>query len=101
MALTNDNSDRLMHFESGEPIKDVDKYIQLKKMIDPRNYTGIPTHISFEMINQIFSSVKDSFSGITISTSSDQFKLFCQRIGAKVIENHEVGGFVVKPFYIK
>jgi len=67
---------RLAHFEKVNPT-DAEKWGMFKQIPQEAKYADI--EVTIDSINDCFSSIKDSMSGITIRSSMEQFKVFCQQ----------------------
>ncbi len=84
---------REAHFKNDSPTNP-EKWDSLKKMLF--NSFGKPTAISFSMINETFNPIKDTWSGMTLRTSREQFMNFCWDNYIQCIEDHNSGVYIVR-----
>ena len=66
---------REAHFEKGNPT-DPEKWGMFKYI--PEDAKKGDIEVTIYSINECFSKVKDSWSGMTLRSSMDQFKVFCE-----------------------
>jgi hypothetical protein len=93
MALTNDNSKREMFFDGGMPVRDGSKYESLKRILQEAQH---PTAVSLDMISQIFSPLKDAWTCLVISSSSQQFERWCKSHGWSCVFDNNMHMYIVK-----
>jgi hypothetical protein len=73
---------RSSYFDKGAPTNS-DEWISFKKQIDDLYYNDVMA-ISSQQVNDVFNSIKDTLSGMTLRTPHDQFEQFCKSNNVRI-----------------
>lgn len=84
---------REVHFEKGNPTDSV-KWGMFKHIPEEAKMRDV--EVTIYSINECFSSVKDSWSSMTLRSSMDQFKVFCENNDLIFHERMDVPSVIIR-----
>ena len=84
---------RDVYFEKGNPV-DPDKWEMFKRIPEEASFGDV--EVTIDSINECFSRVKDSWTGITLKTSMDQFRVFCESNDLVFRERTETPSVIIR-----